>query len=186
MFFHLQNSNSRRQGPSTSMAKVWRVKKPNNRPWKLPWGGLGLYILWCWCIFSYSPVGPANKIVSDIKLQLRTLRRNVWCRDIGKSITVEGYLFRKRYQEALHVHAHFGHWLSRWSADLVRNPSGPSIIREFQQNQTSKAYACWARDASGGWFLSGYARLLQCQYESKSVRTVLNNNITSQTLPDYF
>ena len=47
-----------------------------------------------------------------IKLQLRTLRRNVWCEDIEKWVTVEGELFRKRYHQALH--AHFGRWLSHW------------------------------------------------------------------------
>ena len=40
------------------------------------------------------------------------------------------------------------------------------------------------KDASGGWFVSGYVRLLQSQYESKSARTVLK--IISQNLADYF
>ena len=35
-----------------------------------------------------------------------------------------------------------------------------------------------------GWFVSGYVRLLQSQYESKSARTVLK--IISQNLADYF
>ena len=146
MFFHLQNSNSRMARTIHIDGKSLESEKPNTRPLEVAMRRFGaVHSVVLMYFFSHSPVGPANKIVSEIKLQLRTLRRNVWWADIGKSITVEGYLFCKRYHEALRVHAHFGHWLSRWSADLVRNSSGPSIIRDFQQNQTSKAYACWAK-----------------------------------------
>ena len=44
-----------------------------------------------------------------------------------------------------------------------------------------------AKDASVGWFVSGYVRLLQFQYESNSARTVLKIIIIiSQNLADYF
>ena len=55
--------------------------------------------------------------------------------------------------------------------------------RELQQNQTSKGLSVLGKDASGGWFVSGYVRLFQSQYESKSARTVLK---ISQNLADYF
>ena len=56
--------------------------------------------------------------------------------------------------------------------------------QEVQQNQTSKGLIVLGKDASVGWFVSGYVRLLQSQYESKSARTVLK--IISQNLADYF
>ena len=133
--------------------------------------------------FSHSPVGPVKKIVLEtglrmaIKLQLRTLRRNVWCADIeghGGRLTFS----YKRYHQALH--AHFGHWLSRWIADLVKDRS----FESSNKTKRPKAMSVLGKNASGGWFVSGYVRLLQSQYESKSARTVLK--ILSQNLADYF
>ena len=122
-----------------------------------------------------------------IKLQLRTLRRIVVLRHrkVGRGPRGGRFTFRKSEHEARH--SQFAHWLSRWPAGLVRDRSGPSSndsTREVQQNQTSKGLIVLGKDASVGWFVSGYVRLLQSQYESKSARTVLK--IISQNLADYF
>ena len=122
-----------------------------------------------------------------IKLQLRTLRRNVVRRHrkVGRGPRGGRFTFRKSEHQARH--SQFTHWLSRWPAGLVRDRSGPSTqhsMREVQQNQTSKGLIVLGKDASVGWFVSGHVRLLQSQYESKSARTVLK--IISQNLADYF
>ena len=121
-----------------------------------------------------------------IKLQLRTLRA-----DIEKGSRTRGpsggrFTFRKSEHQARH--SQFAHWLSRWPGGLVRDRSGPSSIRRERSNKTklpnSKGLIVLGKDASVGWFVSGYVRLLQSQYDSKSARTVLK--IISQNLADYF
>ena len=119
-----------------------------------------------------------------IKLQLGTLRRNVVRRHrkVGRGPRVGRFTFRKSEHQARH--SQFAHWLSRWPAGLVRDRSGPSSIRRERsnKNQTSKGLIVLGKDASVGWFVSGYVRLLQSQYELKSARTVLK--IISQNLAD--
>ena len=73
--------------------------------------------------------------------------------------------------------------LARWPGQRSIRPIEHST-REVQKNQTSKGLIVLGKDASVGWFVSGYVRLLQSQYESKSARTVLK--IISQNLADYF
>ena len=114
-----------------------------------------------------------------IKLQVRTLRRNVVRRHrkVGHGPRGGRFTFRKSEHQARH--SQFAHWLSRWPAGLVRDRSGPSSnrsTREVQQNQTSKGLIVLGKDASVGWFVSGYVRLLQSQYESKSARTARMQN----------
>ena len=125
-----------------------------------------------------------------IKLQLRTLRRNVVRRHrkVGRGPRGGRFTFRKSEHQARH--SQFAHWLSRLPAGLVscRDRYRPieHSTREVQQNQTSKGLIVLGKDASAsvGWFVSGHVRLLQSQYESKSARTVLK--IISQNLADYF
>ena len=80
------------------------------------------------------------------------------------------------WARSLHA-ARFGHQMDR-DQDLV-----PSSLRTFDFQHWKQGLQL-GRDASGGWFVSGYVRLLQSQYESKSARTVLK--ITGQNLADYF
>ena len=109
-------------------------------------------------------------------------------RKVGRGPRGERFTFRKSEHQARH--SQFAHWLSRWPAGLVRDLSGPSIIQSDARGptkpnfQTSKGLIVLGKDASVGWFVSGYVRLLQSQYESKSARTVLK--IISQNLADYF
>ena len=72
-----------------------------------------------------------------IKLQLRTLRRNVVRihRKVGRGPRGERFTFRKSEHQARH--SQFAHWLSRWPAGLVRDRSRRPIehsTREVQQN----------------------------------------------------
>ena len=99
-----------------------------------------------------------------IKLQLRTLRRNVVRRHrkVGRGPRGARFTFRKSEHQPRH--SQFAHWLSRWPTGLlVRDRSGPSSIRRerSKQNQTSKGLIVLGEDASVGWFVSGYVRLLQ-------------------------
>ena len=72
-----------------------------------------------------------------IKLQLRTLRRNVVCRHrkVGRGPRGGRFTFRKSEHQARH--SQFAHWLSRWPAGLVRDRSGPSSIRRERSNKTN-------------------------------------------------
>ena len=102
--------------------------------------------------FYHSPVG-RKKIVFEtglhmaIKLQLRTLRRNVVHRHrkVGRGPRGGRFTFRKSEHQARH--SQFAHWLSRWPAGLVRDRSGPSSIRRERSNKTKlpKAWSCWAK-----------------------------------------
>ena len=110
-----------------------------------------LILLWVEknCLFSCG----SKKIVFEtglhmaIKLQLRTLRRNVVRRHrkVGRGPRGGRFTFRKSEHQARH--SQFAHWLSRWPAGLVRDRSGPSSIRvstrevSVQENQTSKLKA---------------------------------------------
>ena len=71
-----------------------------------------------------------------IKLQLRTLRRNVVRRHrkVGRGLRGGRFTFRKSEHQARH--SQFAHWLSRWPAGLVRDRSGPSSIRRERSNKT--------------------------------------------------
>ena len=108
----------------------------------------------------------------------------MWCADIEKwvaDLAVEGLLFVK-VSTKLDIHS----LLTGSAAGPLRDRSGPSSIRRESSNETrtSKGLSVLGKDASVGWFVSGYVRLLQSQYESKSTRTVLK--IISQNLADYF
>ena len=72
----------------------------------------------------------------SIKLQLRTLRRNVVRRHrkVGRGPRDGRFTFRKSEHQARH--SQFAHWLSRWPAGLVRDRSGPSSIRRERSNKT--------------------------------------------------
>ena len=139
-------------------------------------------------VFFLIPCG-SKKIVFEtglhmaIKLQPRTLRRNVVRRHrkVGRGPPGGSFAFRKSEHQARH--SQFAHWLSRWPAQRSIRPIEHST-REVQQNQTSKGLIVLGKDASVGWFVSGYVRLLQSQYESKSARPVLK--IISQNLADHF
>ena len=125
-----------------------------------------------WRLFSHSPVG-RKKLFSKL---VCTWRSNcswgpfeeMWCADIEKWVTdlaVEGLLFVK-VSTKLDIHQ-FAHWLSRWPAGLVRDRSAPSSIRRERSNKTKlpnkKGLIVLGKDASVGWFVSGYVRLLQSQ-----------------------
>ena len=71
-----------------------------------------------------------------IKLQLRTLRRNVVRRHrkVGRGPRGGRFTFRKGEHQARH--SQFAHWLSRWPTGLVRDRSGPSSIRCERSNKT--------------------------------------------------
>ena len=122
-----------------------------------------------------------------IKLQLRTLRRNVVRRHrkVGRGPRGGRFTFRKSEHQTRHSVCSLAQPLARWPGTGQRSirPIEHST-REVQQNQTSKGLIVLGKDASVGWFVSGYVRLLQSQYESKSARTVLK--IISQNLADYF
>ena len=109
----------------------------------------------------------------------------MWCADIEKwvaDLAVEGLLFVK-VSTKLDIHSLLTGSLGRWPGQRSIRPIEHST-REVQQNQTSKGLIVLGKDESVGWFVSGYVRLLQSQYESKSARTVLK--IISQNLADYF
>ena len=82
-----------------------------------------------------------------IKLQLRTLRRNVVRRHRKVSRGPRGGRFTFRKSEHQARHSQFAHWLSRWPAGLVWDRSGQSSIRRERSNKTKlpKAWSCWAR-----------------------------------------
>ena len=129
------------QGPSSSIAKVWRVKKKNAcQTTRSPWG-LGLYTPVALTSFFSFPCG-SKKIVFETglhmatKLQLRTLRRNVVrrLRKVGRGPRGGRFTFRKSEHQARH--SQFAHWLSRWPAGLVRDRSGPSIIQSDARGPT--------------------------------------------------
>ena len=73
-----------------------------------------------------------------IKLQLRTLRRNVVRRHrkVGRGPRGGRFTFRKSEHQARH--SQFAHWLSRWPAGLVRGRSGPSSIRRERSTRPTK------------------------------------------------
>ena len=153
MSFRLRNSNSR-------MARTILIdcegleseKKKHARPLEIHevWG---CTIPWRWRLFSHSPVGRKkmfSKLVCTcmaIKLQPRTLRRNVvrGHRKVGRGPRGGRFTFRKSEHQARH--SQFAHWLSRWPAGLVRDRSGPSSIRRERSNKTKlpKAWSCWAK-----------------------------------------
>ena len=90
------------QGPSSSIAKVWRVKKKACQTTRNPWG-LGLYTVpWRWRLFSHSPVG-RKKLFSKLVFTWRSNCsrgpfEEMWCADIEKwvaDLAVEGLLFVK-------------------------------------------------------------------------------------------
>ena len=114
-----------------------------------------------------------NRVV----IKLRTIRRNLWHAD-SKHTAKTSYRgrFRKREHGAWHA-ARFGHQMDR-DQDLI-----PSRLRTFDFQHWNQSLQL-GRDARGGWFVSGYVRLLQSQYESKSAPTVLK--IKGQNLADYF
>ena len=73
-----------------------------------------------------------------IKLQLRTLRRNVVRRHRKVGRGPRGGRPRFTFHKSEHQarHSQFAHWLSRWPAGLVRDRSGPSSIRRERSNKT--------------------------------------------------
>ena len=73
--------------------------------------------------------------------------------------------------------------ITLWSSDGHRPRPGTFEASNFRF-PTLKPKLQQGRDASSGWFVSGYVRLLQSQYESKSARTV--QKIIGQNLADYF
>ena len=69
-----------------------------------------------------------------IKLQLRTLRRNVVRRHrkVGRGPRGGRFTFRKSEHQARH--SQFAHWLSRWPAGLVRDRSGVPAKMSTREN----------------------------------------------------
>ena len=120
-----------------------------------------------------------------ITLQLRTLRRDVVCRHrkVGRGPRGGRFTFVK-VSTKLDIHSLLTGSAAgplAWSeidpahrAFDARGPTKPNVQRLI----------VLGKDASVGWLVSGYVRLFQSQYESKSARTVLK--IISQNLADYF
>ena len=190
MSFRLRNSNSR-------MARTILIdcegleseKKKHARPLEIHevWG---CTLPWRWRLFSHSSVG-RKKIVSEtglhmaIKLQLRTLRRNVVRRHrkVGRGPRGGRFTFRKSEHQARHSQLLTGSAAGPLAWSEI-DPAHRAFDARGPTKPTSKGLIVLGKDASVGWFVSGYVRLLQSQYESKSARTVLK--IISQNLADYF
>ena len=146
-----EQSDAGWQGPSSSIAKVWRVKKKSMLDHSKSMR-FGLYTPVALTYFFSFSCG-SEKIVFEtgfhmaIKLQLRTLRRNVVRRHrkVGRGPRGGRFTFRKSEHQARH--SQFAHSLSRWPAGLVRDRSGPSSIRRERSNKTKlpKAWSCWAK-----------------------------------------
>ena len=87
----------------------------------------------------------------------------MWCADIEKwvaDLAVEGLLtFRESEHQARHSQFALAQPLARWPGQRSIRPIEHST-REVQQNQTSKGLIVLGKDASVGWFVSGYVRLL--------------------------
>ena len=127
------------QGPSSSIAKVWSVKKSMlDHSKSMRFGAVHsrgadvffLILLWVEKIVFETGLHMA------IKLQLRILRRNVVRRrrKVGRGPCGGRFTFRKSEHQARH--SQFARWLSRWPAGLVRDRSGPSSIRCERSNKT--------------------------------------------------
>ena len=153
MSFRLRNSNSRiARTILIDCEGLESEKKKACQTTRNPWG-LGLYTPVA--LSSFFSFSCGKKIVFEtglhmaIKLQLRTLRRNVVRRHrkVGRGPRGGRFTFRKSEHQARH--SQFAHWLSRWPAGLVRDRSGPSSIRRESSNKTKLpkawAYACWAK-----------------------------------------
>ena len=140
MSIRLRNSNSR-------MARTILIdcegleseKKKHARPLEIHevWGCTPVALT---SFFSFScgskKIVFENALHMAIKLQLRTLRRNVVRihRKVGRGPRGGRFTFRKSEHQARH--SQFAHWLSRWPACLVRDRSGPSSIRRERSNKT--------------------------------------------------
>ena len=119
---------------------------------KLPWGGLGLYTLWRWRLFSHFPVGPVKKFcfgnwfahgdqtAAEDPSKKCVVRR---CRKVGHG---GRFTFRKTEHQARH--SHFAHWLAgplAWSeidpahrAFDARAPTKPNFQRPERSGQRCK------------------------------------------------
>ena len=110
----------------------------------------------------------------------------MWCADIEKwvaDLAVEGLLFVK-VSTKLDIHSLLTGSAAGPLAWSEIDPAHRAFDERGPTKPTSKGLIVLGKDASVGWFVSGYVRLLQSQYESKSARTVLK--IISQNLADYF
>ena len=190
MSFRLRNSYSRMARTiliDCEGLESEKKKKKHARPLEIHevWRSRGADVF-----FSHSPVGRKilfSKLVCTWRSNCsRGPFEEMWCADIEKwaaDLAVEGLLFVK-VSTKLDIHScSLAQPLACWPGQRSIRPIEHST-REVQQNQTSKGLIVLGKDASVGWFVNGYVRLLQSQYESKSARTVLK--IISQNLADYF